>query len=214
MSTYYSVYAEVKIDDRWYNLCPYYKDKDGTFTTPPLFWAQSAFFEVHNELQSLQLKCGIPEDMSEGLREVFHENLDEKVDFWFGDLTWRRYYQQRLYCVNFAQAIVPKVRKDKPFKYEGYVTKKELAAFECYEIEEFSEWLTDDEFKALTDKQKRQYVFHRWNDPYGEYWIYSEIAQRIWALCALFQEACLSSIGGSLYSGITDSQIRVYVYVS
>jgi hypothetical protein len=43
--------------------------------------------------------------------------------------------------VNFANAIVPKVNKDKPFKYEGYVLKRELAAFECYEIEEFSEWL-------------------------------------------------------------------------
>ena len=214
MSTYYNVYAEVNIDGKWYNLCPYYKDNDGRFSTHSLFWAQSAFYEVNNELRAYQCTCGIPDDMSDELRELFPENLDDIVDSWYGDLTWRQYYQQRMYCVNFAQAIASKVRKDKPFKYEGYVTKKELAAFECYEIEEFSEWLTEDEYKSLTDKQKRQYVFHRWNDPYGEYWIFSGIAQRIWTLSALFQDACESKIGGSIYDGITDSQIRVYIYIS
>ena len=214
MSTYYSVYAEVNIDGKWYNLCPYYKDIDGRFKTRPLFWAQSAFYEVNNDLQSHQCSYGIPDDMSEELRKVFYENLKEIVDDWYGDITWGKYYQQRLYSVNFAQAIVPRVRKDKPFKYEGYVTKKELASFECYEIEEFSEWLTDDEYKALTEKQKHQYVFHRWNDPFGDYKIYSDLSQRIWTLSALFQDAYWAIIGKSLLDGISDSQIRVYVYVS
>lgn len=29
MSVYYTVYAEVNIDGKWYSLCPYFKDKDG-----------------------------------------------------------------------------------------------------------------------------------------------------------------------------------------
>lgn len=102
----------------------------------------------------------------------------------------------------------------KPYKYEGFVLKKELAEFEVYEREEFSEWLTQDEYNALTEKQKRQYIFHRWNDSYGDYWIYRTIADRIWTLKGLFAEACDSDIGGSLYQGIEDSQIRVYVYRS
>lgn len=115
---------------------------------------------------------------------------------------------------SIAHAIVPKVNKDKPYKYEGFVLKKELAEFEVYEREEFSEWLTQDEYNALTEKQKRQYIFHRWNDSYGDYWIYRTIADRIWTLKGLFAEACDSDIGGSLYQGIEDSQIRVYVYRS
>lgn len=44
--------------------------------------------------------------------------------------------------------------------------------------------------------------------------IYRTIADRIWTLKGLFAEACDSDIGGSLYQGIEDSQIRVYVYRS
>ena len=98
--------------------------------------------------------------------------------------------------------------------YEGYVNKRTLAQYECYEVEEISEWLTEDEYKALSDKQKRQYIFHRWNDYYGEYGIYRTLADRIWALKSLFADICESDIGSSIYNGITDSQIRVYIQVS
>lgn len=150
--------------------------------------------------------------MSDGLREIFHEDLQEQMVGW--NITWEKYYRNSIYYVNFAQAVLPKVNKDKVYKYEGYVSKKELAEFEVYEREEFSEWLSDDEFKALTEKEKRKYVFYRWNDPCGEYWIYRAIADRVWTLKSLFTEACDSEIGGSLYQGIPDSSIRLYVYKS
>jgi hypothetical protein len=59
-------------------------------------------------------------------------------------------------------------------------------------------------------KEKRQYIYHRWNDPNGEYWIYRTIADRIWVFCGMFEDAC-AYIGGSIYNGITDSQVRLYV---
>ena len=167
------------------------------------------FWEVSNYLEDYALGCGIPADMSDGLREIFHEDLNEIMDGW--KITWEKYYRNSIYYVNFAQAILPKVNKDKQYKYEGYVSKKELAEFEVYEREEFSEWLSDDEYKALTEKEKRRYVFHRWNDPYGEYWIYRTIADRVWTLKELFSDACESDIGGSLFQGIPDSSIRLYV---
>ncbi len=211
MSVYYSIFAEVNIDGKWYNLCPYFRDKNGKAKTHNIFWAQSIFTEVYYHLCEYAIGRGVPEDMSEGLREIFHENLDDNVDGWYKSITWGDYYRSSLIYVNFANAIVPKVNKDKPFKYEGYVLKRELAAFECYEIEEFSEWLNEDEYQALSEKRRRQYVFHRWNDPYGEYGIFRTIANRIWMLCNLFEEACANDIGGSLYNGIADSQVRVYV---
>lgn len=214
MSTYYSIYAEANVDGKWYSLCPYFKNDKGEAKTHSIFWAQSAFWDVNNELEDHSLGCGIPDDMSDGLREIFHENLQDEMESWGGSITWDKYYKGSIYYVNFARAIVPKVNKDKPYKYEGFVLKKELAEFEVYEREEFSEWLTQDEYDDLTEKQKRQYIFHRWNDPYGDYWIYRTIADRIWTLKGLFAEACDSDIGGSLYQGIEDSQIRVYVYRS
>lgn len=82
--------------------------------------------------------------MSDGLREIFHDDLNEIMDGW--KITWEKYYRNSIYYVNFAQAILLKVNKDKQYKYEGYLSKKELAGFEVYESEEFSEWLSDDEY--------------------------------------------------------------------
>lgn len=161
-------------------------------------------------LQNYNIGFGIPDDMSSGLREIFHEDLNEKMDGWPEGITWGEYYRQIMYYVNFANAVVQKVRKDKPFKYEGYVLKEEYASFEVGELDDFSEWLTEDEYRSLSVKEKRQYIYHRWNDPNGEYWIYRTIADRIWALCGMFEDAC-AYIGGSIYNGITDSQIRLYV---
>lgn len=143
---------------------------------------------------------------------MFHEDLDTKVDSMWDNLTWREYYERSVYMVNFAQAIVPRVNKDKPFKYKGYVRKRELAAFEVYERDEFSEWLTENEYRALSDKRKRQYVFHRWNDPCGGYWIYVDLYQKVRVLCELFRQIMQIEISGSLWDGITDSQVRPYVY--
>ncbi len=214
MSTVYTVYAEADVDGKWYSLCPYFMNNKGETKTHSIFWAQSAFWEVNNYLEGYMIGRGIPEDMSDGLRAIFHEDLHEEIESWGGHITWEKYYESCIYYVNFDKAIVPKVNKDKPYKYEGFVLKKELAAFEVYEIEEFSEWLTQEEYNALTEKQKRQYIFHRWNDPYGEYWIYRTIADRVWTLASLFADACESDIRGSLYQGISDSQIRLYVYRS
>ena len=211
MSVYYHVYAEVDIDGKWYSLCPYFKGKSGIAKTHSIFWAQSVFTEVYYHLCDYAIGHGVPEDMSEGLREIFHKDLNEKIDGWYKSITWGEYYKSSLIYVNFANAIVPRVNRDKPFKYEGYVLKRELAAFECYEIEEFSEWLDENEDQLLSEKRRHQYVFHRWNDPYGEYGIFQTIADRILVLCDLFADACAGDISGSLYNGITDSQVRVFV---
>lgn len=215
MGVYYSVYAEANVDGKWYSLCPYFKNDKGEPKTHSIFWAQSLFYDVNNDLEDYALGCGIPDDMSDGLREIFRENLQEETENWGGHpITWEQWYRNSMYYVNFAQAIVPKVNMDKPFKYDGYVLKKELAAMEVYEIEEFSEWLTQNEYNALTERQKRQYIYHQWNDSWGDYWIYRTIADRVWTLARLFADACDSDIGGSLYQGISDSQIRLYVYRS
>ena len=214
MSVYYSVYAEANVDGKWYSRSPLFKTGKDDLRTHSIFWLQSLFYEVYNDLKDYALGYGIPDDMSVGLREVFRETLDEEIEYWPGKLTWGDYYRQNIYYINFERAIASKVKKDKPYKYEGYVQKKELASFEIDEIDEFSEWLTQKEYDALTPKEKRQYQYYRWNDPYGEYWIYQALTERIRTLAVLFAVTCESDIGGSLYNGISDSEIRVYIYRS
>ena len=212
MGVDYLVYAEVNVDGKWYSLCPQYKMNDGSLVTGPLYYCSSSFTPVHYELQSNSIFHGIPDDMSEDLKKLLRVDADFGGTC-YGAKTWREYYQRIMYCVNFAQAIVPCVVKENPFKYEGYVLKEEMAAFECHETDEFSEWLTEKEYTELDKKEKRMYAFYRWNEPNGTFWFYNKIAQRIWALCELFEDICGNEIGGSLYKGITDSQVRVFIEV-
>ena len=212
MSVYYSVYAEANVNGKWYSLCPLFNCNGKQSKQHSLFWAQSVFWEVSNYLEGYSLGCGVPEDMSEGLREIFHEDLQAEMENWGAPVTWERYYKNSLFYVNFEQALLPKVNKEKPFKYEGYVLKEELAEIEVYEREEFSEWLTQGEYENLSDKRKRQYVFHQWNEQYGEYWIFRTIAERVWALRDLFVESCEDVIGDELDNGVADSQIRLFIY--
>ena len=63
MSTAYYVYAEIQVDGKWYNLSPTMKRPDGTFSVEPIYWAQSSFFDVYNDLESHSIGWGIPDDM-------------------------------------------------------------------------------------------------------------------------------------------------------
>lgn len=63
MSVYYSIFAEVNIDGKWYNLCPYFRDKNGKAKTHNIFWAQSIFTEVYYHLCEYAIGRGVPEDM-------------------------------------------------------------------------------------------------------------------------------------------------------
>ena len=142
MGVYYSVYAEANVGGKWYSLCPSFICNGKHSKPNSLFWAQSVFWEVSNYLEGFSLGCGVPDDMSEGLREIFHEDLQSEMENWGFPITWEKYYKNSLFYVNFEQALFPRVNKEKPFKYEGYVLKEELAEIEVYEREEFSEWLT------------------------------------------------------------------------
>ena len=209
MSTYYFVYAEVNVGGKWYNLSPYYKNKAGEFKTHPIFWMQSGFYDAYCDLSERSEGRGVPDDMSASLRKHFHTNLDEQYDALFGKMTWRDYYNQQLFSVNFANAIVDPVKKKKEFKYEGYVSKKDKADFENDDIYEINEWLTKEEYDDLPPEEKRRWIWFRWNDPYGTNDIYNELIRKIRTLCSLFQDAYENDLG--IWNGISDSQVRVFV---
>ena len=213
MSVYYSVYAEAKVDGKWYCICPTFTGKDGKVKTGEIYGAQSVFRGVDDELRDHIIFRGVPDDMSDGVRHFFKENLDEELEGWFNKMTYRQYYEQMLYCVNLA-SIAAKVNPDRPYKHEGYVLKREYDEFEVYEREEFSEWLTQAEYDALSAKEKRQYIFYRWNDPWGEYGIYETLVRRIRTLAVLFANTFEFDFNQHLWEGIPDSDVRVYVYQS
>ncbi len=212
MGIHYYVYAEVNIAGKWYSLHPFFPKPDGKYLTGAIYHAQSVFREVDEELSLYAVGKGVPLDMSDGLRQIFSEKLDEQVPNWWAPLTWAEYYKETLYYVDFGQAIKPKVKKDKPYKYEGYVQKQELANFEFGETDAFAYWLTEDEYVKLDEKEKRKFTFYRWNDPYGTYGIYVTLVEYISMLTTLFADIMWQYLDRSVLNGIADSQIRVFIF--
>ena len=211
MSTVYNVYAEVCVGGVWYNLCPYFRTSNGHFQAGEIYSAQSVFSDVYYDLQHYARGWGVPDDMSEDLRARLERNIDTETPFPDPYSTWRDFYQKTMFYVDFSQAITPRVKKDRPYKYEGYVLKRIAAAHEVHEIDEIDTWLTEDEYKSRSDRAKKQYVFYRWNDWFGDYAIYTQLYARIRALADLFEDAMWYELDGAQLCGIADSQIRVFI---
>ena len=179
MSTTYYVYAEIKVGNEWKNLNPIIKDVDGDYRLIPIYTGNSTFYDVFLDLESNLLNRGLPEDISTDVRSQFHTDLDEKTDFWLRDCTWREYYSQCVFSVSYRPFITDKIIKNRQYKFEGYVAKRTIAAFEANDIECVPEWLTDTEYKALSEKSRRQYSFYQWNEYGDNYDIYTTIVRRI-----------------------------------
>ena len=212
MGTHYYVYAEVKVNDRWCNLNPIVKKKNGDLIVCPIYDCGSSFYEICNDLEERATGAGIPDDMSPELRSAFRENLDETYDGWIKGTTWRQIYQQSVFCVPYSEGIAPRILKNRANKYEGYVSKRTIADFEVHEIDEINEWLTEDEYKTLQEAQKKQYCFYQWDEEYDEYQVYRTIYER---LCAVLYWADFADVfaGSPKYcQGIPGlSGIRLFV---
>lgn len=189
MGTHYYIYAEVKVKNKWYSLNPYTKKYDGSFVLHPIYEDTSAFFDICNELEEQKICVGIPEDMSPELRSIYHNDLNEVCGFWLPNTTWKRIYQQTIFCVRYTDTIARRVIKDKPHKFGGYVNKRIIADFEAKEIEAIYGWMTQDEYDHLPENKKRQYSYYEWDEEYDEYHKYRAIYERLLALLDWFSYA-------------------------
>lgn len=210
MSTAYYVYAEIQVDGKWYNLSPTMKRPDGTFSVEPIYWAQSSFFDVYNDLESHSIGWGIPDDMSKDMLTVFHENLDEVIEGW-GKMTWREHYRQSVFVVPYASSVADKIVKDRPFKYEGYVHKRSIADYECGEIDRLFPWLTIDEYNALPKEEQIEYSFYRWNEYGDDYYFYSIIAKHISSMMYWFDFGNAFEDRHRWYGELSDSMVRLII---
>lgn len=119
MGTYYHVYAEVKIGDKWCNLNPIIKKEDGSYGITTITWGQSRFYETWLHLEEHRIQGGLPEDCSEELRSVFHEDLDATADFLWKEQTYRDYYNSTMFVCDFTDAILNHTKKERPHNGRG-----------------------------------------------------------------------------------------------
>ena len=99
----------------------------------------------------------------------------------------REYYQHYAFTVK-CDVIADRIKKDKPYKYAGYVLKQTVAAYEIDDCDGIYDWLTSDEYKALSSERQREYQYYEWNDWGGWYGVFNTLYQRITALLDWFQE--------------------------
>ena len=178
MGVDYRFYAEVKAGGKWFNISPMIRNVDGKVRTVPLMTGRSLLYDFVNDLEEFASQRGVPEDASEDIKGVFYQPLDEEMSG-FGHRTFRQYYQSLVFVVKYVPAIRSRVVKDRPCKFRGYVSKRQIASFEVNETEEITSWLTPQEYNALSPNKKKYYAWFEWNEPDSEYGYLYDLYQKI-----------------------------------
>lgn len=211
MSTYYNIYAEVRIKDKWFCLNPIVKTVDGNYKRDLIYWSQSYFFETYNYLSDFKSSCGLPDDASEDLLAFFHTPQDDIFNDGWGNKTYRDWYNQNIFTVDYSDVILKSVVRNRPFKYNGYVYKRTIAAFEVGEIETIDNWYTIAEYRKLSKEEKQELTWFEWNEPDDEYGMLYSIYTRISNLLDWFSDFGVPYKSPYSDCNISSSNVRVYI---
>ena len=168
MGTYYTLYAEAKIRDKWFNFNPFIRNVKGELTIAPIYgWEQSYFREAYDELTDLFSGRGYPEDMCEELKQ--HFRVDEVIKDIFGkEVTRQQDSLNHVSYVNNGKNIASRIVPGMYSRFQGYVKKRMISAFQLGEAEDISEWLDKAQYNELSEKEKRQWSYFEWD--YDDSW--------------------------------------------
>lgn len=153
MGTYYSIYAEVRVGNKWYNLNPMFQRDDGKLDVCSVISGRNWLREAYEELEESRYACGRPEDLSKEVRTVFSHVDDEPYDSFLRINTYKDFYDRAMFVVNYGKSVKSRVKKDKPTRYRGYASKVSIAAYEIDEYDAIGHWLTVEEYEKLSDNQ-------------------------------------------------------------
>ena len=188
MGVYYYIYAEVRVGNKWYNISPLMRDREGEVKVRPVLhgqsWIRQAFEKMADDCQYR----GLPKDVSEELRTIFPYGEDEKVEGLWEDMTYGEYYGKTLLAVNYWAHIKGCVKENIPTRYRGYVNKYHLAAYEIGEEEDITNWIHPTKYEQLSEEQKKEYVYYEWNGWQDWYAVYTELVKRVDCLLDFFKD--------------------------
>ena len=185
-------YGEVFAGGAWRNLNPLIKRKDGGAGIMPLYWGQSRLCGLVDDLRGYALYSGVPEDACDEVKSHF-SSLDAVVESWGSGTTWREYYRECVFVVDYQAAFAGRLTKDRPFRQQGYVLRDLIPAFECGEIGEIESWITAREYGELPDDERREFAYFEWNNAFDEYGMRAEISKRVDVLYDWLLESAWSS---------------------
>lgn len=194
MGTYYSIYAEVRVGNKWYNISPLIRELDGQAKVQPFLSGKSWLRSAFEELQEYGYKCGRPDDLSDELRTVFSEPDDMTVESFLKDMTYKEYYRQSMLSVNYGKAVKRRVKDSRPTRYRGYVNKYALTAYEIGENDDITHWISEAEYAKLPEEEKRDYTFYEW-DEYGDWYaVFVRLSRMVDAMLEIFKNWSLGNI--------------------
>lgn len=155
MGTYYSIYAEVRVGNKWYNINPLMRNENGEAWVYPVMSGQSHMRDAVEELEEDCYMRGCPENLSEELKKVYSHSSDEIADNMWNSMTYGEYYNQTLFVVNYGKHVKSRVKSTMPTRYRGYVSKYCLSEYEIGNIDDISNWLTEEEYRELSDEERK-----------------------------------------------------------
>ena len=85
MGVYYSIYAEARVGNKWYNISPLMRNEDGEVRVRPVMSGQSMMHDAVEELEEACFMRGRPDNLSDELR--LPEGLTELGDSAFEGCT-------------------------------------------------------------------------------------------------------------------------------
>ncbi len=102
VGTYYSIYAEAHVGDKWYNISPLIKEPDGSLRVCPIVGGKSWLRDTYDELENDRYMCGKPMDLSPELRETFDHDDDETYTGL--NMTYQQYYKKASFLLTMGRA--------------------------------------------------------------------------------------------------------------
>lgn len=179
MGTYYAIYAEVRVGNKWYNISPLMRNEDGEVRVQPIMSGQSVMHDAAEEMEGDCYMRGRPANLSEELKTVYgHEDHETSEHLWRG-MTYGEYYRQTLYVVNYGKSVKSRVKAERPARYMGYVNKYCLSEYEIGSTDTILNWISEKEYLSLPENEKCEYTYYEWNEWDDWYGIYSELVQRV-----------------------------------
>ena len=158
MSVYYELYLEGWLDGKWICMDSFMRGPDGQLVHRPLLSGQSIVRELLHEVDAAMLEL---------------ESLSPEVRGQFGDPDER--FGPRCY---FFEPEVARIPREK-YEYERYVYREDMNAFENGDLESIGYWLTEAEYAALSEEERRAYTFFRWDDPWSTFAIKRRLTERV-----------------------------------
>ena len=186
MGVSYVIYAEARVGDKWYNICPLRKSEDGKLEILPIAEGRSWLREAVEELEECAYAHGRQLDFSEELRNRFNEDDDADAGYGIPEINMKEHYRQMMCIANYGKTIKKRVKECRPTRYCGYAPKYALTEFEIGESDHIGGWIHKCEYDKLDDEAKEEYTYYEWNEWGDWYGVFSKIAKTVDVLLDLF----------------------------